>query len=107
MHDHCPECEGRCEVPVTPGQPGDGLMPCPLFDAQRRELLEAMSAWSEDNWAAGWMHGTEKMLYEYGGIWEILGREIGWPTGYEHDADFRWVSWDEAGVIFAERDANG
>jgi hypothetical protein len=24
----CPECDGRGEVPATPGQPGDGPMPC-------------------------------------------------------------------------------
>lgn len=64
-----------------------------------------MGDWSEDTWAAGWMSGTEEMLYEKGGTWEILGREIGWPTGWEHDADFRWVTWDEAGRIFAERKA--
>jgi hypothetical protein len=32
----CPECDGHGEVPVTPGQPGDGPMRCP-----RCELLDA------------------------------------------------------------------
>lgn len=71
--------------------------------ALRRALLTMMGDWSEGAYAAGWMSGTEEMLHERGGVWEILGRELGWPTGYEHDADFAWVTWDEAGRIFAER----
>lgn len=27
--DGCPTCQGRGEVPATPGYPGDGPMPCP------------------------------------------------------------------------------
>lgn len=70
----------------------------------RPALLEAMSAWSEDHYCAGWMGGLERMLHELGGIWEILGREIGWPTDYMYNPEKngRWVTWDEAGRIFAE-----
>ena len=73
------------------------------LDALRRSLLTMMSDWSEENWCAGWMSRTEEMLHEQGGTWEILGRAIGWPTAYEGDAHFAWVTWDEAGQIFAER----
>lgn len=75
------------------------------LDAMRRSLLTMMSDWSEGAYAAGWMSGTEEMLHTQAGVWEVLGRAIGWPTGYEHDADFRWVTWGEAGVLFAERKA--
>jgi len=30
---YCSECEGRREVPATPGQPGDGPIPCPFCSA--------------------------------------------------------------------------
>jgi hypothetical protein len=71
--------------------------------ALRQCLLVMMSDWSETNYAAGWMLGTEEMLHREGGKWEVLGRLIGWPTGHERARDFRWVAWDEAGRIFAER----
>lgn len=76
------------------------------LDALRRGLLTMMSDWSEENWCAGWMSRTEEMLHEQGGVWEILGRQVGWPTDYEGDPDFRWVTWDEAGRIFEERKAD-
>jgi hypothetical protein len=75
------------------------------LDALRESLLTMMSDWSEENWAAGWMSRTEEMLHEKGGTWEVLGRAVGWPTGYEGDPDFRWVTWDEAGCIFEKRKA--
>jgi hypothetical protein len=62
----------------------------------RQQLLDAMSDWSESNWAAQWMSGLEEMLHEAGGIWEILGRAIGWPLDYE-PAEDQWVTWDAAG----------
>ena len=75
------------------------------LDALRTSLLAMMSDWSESTWAAGWMSRTEEMLHEQGGVWEILGRAVGWPTAYEGDAHFAWVTWDEAGAIFADRKA--
>lgn len=75
------------------------------LDALRRSLLVMMSDWSEGAYAAGWMSGTEEMLHDQAGAWEILGNAIGWPSGYEHDADFRWLTWDEAGELFRERKA--
>lgn len=75
------------------------------LDALRLSLLTMMSDWSEGAYAAGWMSGTEEMLHAKGGVWETLGRAIGWPSGYEHAPDFRWLTWDEAGALFAERKA--
>lgn len=75
------------------------------LETLRNTLLEMMSDWSESHYAAGWMSGTEEKLHAQGGVWEILGRAIGWPSGYEGDADFRWLTWEEAGVLFAERKA--
>ena len=66
------------------------------LEALRQSLLVMMSDWSEGTYAAGWMSGTEKMLHDQGGVWEILGRAIGWPTGYaEVPSETEWVAWDE------------
>lgn len=64
-------------------------------DARRKQLIELLSAFSEERWAAGWMRDIDKEAYKEGGVWEILGREVGWPLGYEGDQG--WVSWEEAG----------
>jgi hypothetical protein len=65
--------------------------------AQLRErLLDLISATSEDRWAAGWMSGIERDLYSEGGLWEALGRVVGWPTQYRGG----WMTWDEAGEYF-------
>lgn len=59
------------------------------------DLLTLMSAWSEDQHCAGWLVGLDQELRGRGGIWEILGRAIGWPIGYR--AEGGWTTWDEAG----------
>lgn len=66
---------------------------------QRAALLEAMRGVSEERWCAGWMGDLECRLYEEGGIWETIGRSIGWPTG-EFD-NWTWRTWDDAGKFFA------
>ncbi|MBE4790268.1 hypothetical protein [Streptomyces caniscabiei] len=66
----------------------------------RQQLLEAMSGVSEERWCAGWLEGLDRRLHEEGGIWEILGRAVGWPTGsYKQRV---WLSWDEAAALYAE-----
>lgn len=67
---------------------------------QRQQLIEAMSGVSEERWCAGWLYGLEQRLHAEGGIWETVGRSIGWPVGdYER---WTWFPWDEAAEIFAK-----
>ena len=65
----------------------------------RAQLIEAMSGVSEERWCAGWMENLDRRLHAEGGIWEVIGRAVGWPVG-----DFEkwaWVSWDEAAALYA------
>lgn len=57
-----------------------------------------MSAWSEETTFAGWMSNLEQTLALEGGVWEVLGRAIGWPIGWPIDyrAVDGWETWDEA-----------
>jgi hypothetical protein len=64
----------------------------------RAQLLEAMSAVSEDRTCCGWAADWARTLHAEGGIWETLGRAVGWPTG-NYDA-WWWVSWDEAAALY-------
>jgi hypothetical protein len=67
---------------------------------QREQLIEAMSGVSEERWCAGWLEGLDARLHHEGGIWETIGRSIGWPVG-----DYRawtWFPWDEAAEIYAK-----
>ncbi len=65
----------------------------------RAQLLEAMSAVSEDRTCCGWASDWARTLHAEGGIWELLGRAVGWPTG-NYD-QWVWVSWDEAATLYA------
>ncbi|MEV4440438.1 hypothetical protein AB0K09_15720 [Streptomyces sp. NPDC049577] len=68
------------------------------IDRQRAQLLEAMSAVSEDRTCCGWASDWARTLHADGGVWEILGRAVGWPTGnYDH---WVWLSWDEAARLY-------
>lgn len=65
------------------------------LDRQRHQLSELMSAISEERYAAGWLDGLDRRLHAEGGLWETIGRAIGWPVGdYKH---WTWMSWNEAG----------
>jgi hypothetical protein len=66
--------------------------------AVRKALLSAMSEWSEDNYCAGWLIDLESRLHREGGMWETLGRMVGWPIGC--DAEDGWETWDEAAARY-------
>ena len=83
--------------------PSEPVREAETLAALRTSMLALISATSEDRWCAGWMGGIEEELYAEGGIWEILGREVGWPNGYDGATAFAWLTWDEAGQVFAER----
>jgi hypothetical protein len=76
-------------------KPNSSALP---LDARRKQLIELLGAFSEERWCAGWMLDIDKQAYQEGGVWEIIGREIGWPLGYEGDEG--WVSWDEAAIHY-------
>jgi hypothetical protein len=58
-----------------------------------------MSFISEDRYCQAWMAGLSQSLHEEGGLWEILGRSIGWPVG-ERDG-WLWMTWEEARDFYA------
>ena len=70
---------------------------------RRRQLIEAMSAVSEERTCAGWMADWARTIHAEGGIWETIGREVGWPTG-NYDV-WVWVSWDEAARLYGHTEA--
>ncbi|MEU0589920.1 hypothetical protein [Streptomyces ardesiacus] len=67
-------------------------------DRLRAQLIEAMSAVSEDRTCCGWASDWARTLHAEGGVWETLGRAIGWPTG-NYD-QWEWLSWDEAAALY-------
>lgn len=81
------------DLDKTPRPP---LVPDTRSEQQRRrdDLLDLMSAWSEVHYCAGWLVNLDQRLRARGGVWEILGREIGWPIGYR--AEEGWTTWDDA-----------
>lgn len=83
--------------------PAESDPPQGSLEQQRDALIEAMGGVSEERWSAGWLIGLERRLYNEGGIWEIIGRAIGWPTGKFRD--WTWATWDEAGEIFKSEDS--
>lgn len=88
------------EALSSPSQERDGRL-----ERGRNQLIEAMSGVSEERYCAGWMGDWARILHAEGGIWETLGRDVGWPTG-NYD-QWVWVSWDQAGRLYAQADGGG
>ncbi|MFE6412583.1 hypothetical protein ACFVOR_37250 [Streptomyces sp. NPDC057837] len=88
-------CDCDHWVSVTPSSPITDQL-----ERGRAQLLEAMSAVSEDRTCCGWAADWARTLHAEGGIWETLGRAVGWPTG-NYD-QWVWVSWDEAAALYAK-----
>lgn len=64
-------------------------------DVLRDQFLEAISGYSEDRWAAGWLYGIEKQVRAEGGLWLLMAAACGgWPTGYR--AEHGWEPLNEA-----------
>ena len=103
----CAECDACIEIaqhlaghnqPAT--QADEGLTE--RLERGRAQLLEAMSAVSEDRTCTGWAGDWARTLHAEGGIWETLGRAVGWPTG-NYD-QWVWVTWDEAAALYASKE---
>ena len=95
------------ERPVVVEQPDTQTREADLterLERGRAQLLEAMSGVSEERTCAGWCGDWARTLHAEGGIWETLGRTVGWPTG-NYD-QWVWVSWDEAAALYAAEAAS-
>lgn len=93
--DAAPERPAVGEQPETQEADSTGRL-----ERGRQQLLESMSAVSEDRTCCGWASDWARTLHAEGGIWETLGRAVGWPTG-NYDR-WVWMSWDEAAALYAE-----
>lgn len=60
----------------------------------RMQLLELISAVSEERWCAGWMQGIEGELCREGGVYRLIGSYTGWPIGYQ--GELGWETWAQA-----------
>jgi hypothetical protein len=87
-----PASNGQADHP-TRYYPG-AIITTDAITRGHEQLLEAMSAISEDRSSARWAGDLASTLHAEGGIWETLGRAVGWPTG-NYDA-WTWVTWEEA-----------
>ena len=89
------------DAPDTREQPDTQTREADLterLERGRTQLIEAMSAVSEDRTCCGWASDWARTLHAEGGIWETLGRAVGWPTG-SYD-QWVWVSWGEAAALY-------
>ena len=64
----------------------------------RSQLLEAIAYVSQDRYDCSWMPGLSRSFHEEGGIWEILGRVVGWPVGEE--GRWVWMTWEQAAAHY-------
>lgn len=65
------------------------------LDVRREQMLEAISGYSEDRWAAGWLNGIETQIRKIGGLWLVMAAACsGWPVGYR--AEHGWEPLNEA-----------
>lgn len=65
--------------------------------AERREqFLEAISGYSEDRWAAGWLIGIEDQVRAEAGLWIVMAAACeGWPLGYRAEQGWDPLTDDE------------
>lgn len=49
----------------------------------RAQMLDLISAYSQQGWAASWIIGIEEIIRRDGGIWLAMAAVCGgWPKGY-------------------------
>lgn len=111
----CPACaagiehQEHCPTPETHnagcGCPPYGAGVTERVERGRAQLVDAMSAVSEERHGLWWVAGLDRRLYSEGGMWETLGRTYGWPVGYYER--WTWMSWDDAGALYAGTVAAG
>lgn len=66
------------------------------LDQMREFFLEAISAYSEDHYCAGWLSGIEEQIRANGGPWLILAYYAGgWPKGYRAEHGWEQLSFKE------------
>lgn len=67
-------------------------------EQMRAQLLEAMHTTSEDRYCCSWMAGLSRALHAEGGIWELVGRAVGWPVG--EAGEWLWMTWEDAAQVY-------
>jgi len=84
---------------AAPGHGGSVRVINPVeLERGRRQLVEAMSTVSKKRYWAEWERNLDRSLHSEGGMWEILGRTVGWPVG--EWKPLTWMSWDDAGALY-------
>lgn len=80
----------------------DDLASKPL-DARRKAMTDLMSDYSESRFAAGWVYGLDRVLFEQGHPeWRALAFICeGWPVGYR--AEDGWLTFTEATAYYQSR----
>jgi hypothetical protein len=77
----------------------DAFVSKPL-DERRIAMTDLMSDYSEARFAAGWLYGLDRVLFEQGhSEWRALAFICeGWPIGYH--AEGGWMSFTEATAYY-------
>jgi hypothetical protein len=66
------------------------------MDQMRRLLVDAVSAYSEMQWCAGWLVGIERIIREEGRAWVVLAYLAGgWPIGVDGEDGWAPLTADE------------
>lgn len=68
-------------------------------DALRDVLCRAISDVSEQDWAAGWLVGIERLVWQRKPEWRFLADLCGWPLGYQGEDG--WLTRAQAHERFA------
>lgn len=68
----------------------------PSQEQIRASMLEAMSDYSQNHWAAGWLGDLDRMLFQSANpLWKAMAELAGgWPLGYR--AEDGWVDLETA-----------
>lgn len=82
------------------GTRGEDVSEYSVRDGLRAQMLDLISAYSEDTWCAGWHMGVEDEVRRLGGSWLVLAALCdGWPKGYEAENGWDPLTDDERAEV--------
>jgi hypothetical protein len=62
----------------------------------REQMIRMIGAYSEENWAVGWLEGIDQQIRLEGGLWIAMAAVCGgWPQGYQGEEGWIPLSRDE------------